>query len=265
MIRPFPANLRRKHHDSIASERYPARRFPFHIHDLSNTVCGNAHRPNRGEIRDIMDQMESPSDLDLLRRARQGHWEAFETLVNRLEPRVFALTMRLLRQRQDAEDATQQTFLKVMENLESFREEARVSTWVLRIATNHALTMLRKRRPERNIPLEVVSGGNGETESPMPHPEFIAQWHDNPADLAERSEVKRLLESALDELDEKYRVVFALRDMEQFSTRETAELLGISESNVKVRLLRARLQLRERLTHTLGDEKTRVPPAEHHH
>jgi RNA polymerase sigma-70 factor (ECF subfamily) len=207
---------------------------------------------------------ETTSDLELMRQARAGQWEAFETLMVRLEPRVFALTTRLLRQRQDAEDATQQTFVKVMENLDKFREESSVSTWVLRIATNHALTMLRKRRPERNIPLDVVPPG-GDGEGPMPHPHFIARWGENPAELAERAEVKRLLESALDELDEKYRVVFTLRDIEQFSTRETAELLDISESNVKVRLLRARLQLRELLTHSLGDESTRVSPADHHH
>ncbi|MFO7907703.1 MAG: RNA polymerase sigma factor [Planctomycetota bacterium] len=211
-----------------------------------------------------MDNGDVISDLDLLRRARQGEWEAFEALVNRLEPRVFAAAMRLLRQRQDAEDATQQTFLKVMEKLDSFREEASVATWVLRIATNHALTMLQKRRRTRHVPLEVDSPGN-DTEGPLPHPEFIAYWKNDPADLAERSEVKRMLESALDELAENYRIVFTLRDVEQFSTRETAELLGISESNVKVRLLRARLQLRERLTRSLGDERTRVRPAEHHH
>jgi RNA polymerase sigma-70 factor (ECF subfamily) len=210
-----------------------------------------------------MDNLE-PDDLELLRNARAGQWEAFETLVTRLEPRVFALSMRLLRQRQDAEDATQQTFIKVMENLDRFREEASVATWVLRIATNHSLTMLRKRRSQRTVQLDMPHDGRAD-ETPMPHPEFIAQWRDDPADLAERSEIKELLGKALDELDEKYRVVFTLRDVEQFSTRETAELIGITESNVKVRLLRARLQLRERLTSTLGDADTQLHPADHHH
>ncbi len=227
-------------------------------------VVASAGRVTCSEGLCDMDNRELPSDLELLRRARDGQWEAFETLVKRLEPRVFALSMRLLRQRQDAEDSTQQTFLKVMESMDRFREEASVSTWVLRIATNHALTMLRKRRPERNISLDVVSSADG-SDGPLPHPDYIARWKDDPADLAERSEVKQLLLEALDELDEKYRVTFTLRDIEQFSTRETAELLGITESNVKVRLLRARLQLRERLTHILGDEETRVEPAEHDH
>ncbi len=88
-----------------------------------------------------------------------GEWDAFESLVNRLEPRVFALSMRLLRQRQDAEDATQQTFLKVMENLDGFREEASVATWVLRIATNHALTMLRQTAPGTEFAPRVCAVG----------------------------------------------------------------------------------------------------------
>ncbi len=211
-----------------------------------------------------MDNVETQDELELFRRARDGQWEAFEALVNRLEPRVFALSMRLLRQRQDAEDATQQTFVKVMENLDRFREESSVATWVLRIATNNALTMLRKRRPEQSLRLDVASSSDG-SNGPLPHPEVIAQWKDDPADLAERSEVKQLLEQTLSELNEKYRVVFTLRDVEQFSTRETAKLLGITESNVKVRLLRARLQLRERLTKVLGDDATRVARADYHH
>ncbi len=102
-------------------------------------------------------------------------------------------------------------------------------------------------------------------EGRFPTLKFIAQWRDDPAALAQQSEVKELLDNALNELDDKYRVVFVLRDVEQFSTRETAESLGISESNVKVRLLRARLKLRERLTVALGDESTRVFPDPHHH
>jgi RNA polymerase sigma-70 factor (ECF subfamily) len=210
-----------------------------------------------------MDSSTSPSDLELLRSAREGQWEAFEALVARLEPRVFRLTWRILQQREDAEDATQQTFINVMEHLDQFREEAAVATWVLRIATNQALAMLRKRRGRNTVRLD-TQPNHGDEETPMPHPEFIAQWRDDPAELAERSEVKELLGQALAELDEKYRVVFVLRDVEQFSTKETAELLGISESNVKVRLLRARLRLRERLTRALGDESTRLTPDHDH-
>jgi RNA polymerase sigma-70 factor (ECF subfamily) len=87
----------------------------------------------------------------------------------------------------------------------------------------------------------------------MPHPEFIADWRQSPEELVHRNETRRLLEEALDQLDEKHRLVFLLRDVEGMSVRETAEALGLSEVNVKVRLLRARLQLREQLTRRLGD------------
>ena len=203
------------------------------------------------------------NDLELLRRARDGQWEAFEALVTRYEPRVFGLAWRILQHRQDAEDATQQAFISVMEHLNRFREEAGVATWILRIATNHALTILRKRRRTSTVPLKLDANPEG-GDTNLPHPDYIAQWRDDPAELAQRAEVNQLLAEALSELDEKYRLAFVLRDVEQFSTKETAELLGISVSNVKVRLLRARLQLRERLTPVLGDESTRMRPQHEH-
>jgi RNA polymerase sigma-70 factor (ECF subfamily) len=206
----------------------------------------------------------SPTDLQLLHRARDGQWEAFDTLVTRLEPRVLRLTTRILQQRQDAEDATQQTFINVLDNLDRFREDSSVATWILRIASNQALTTLRKRRRRRAVPLEPPVDASSD-DLPLPHPEFIARWRDDPADLAQQSEVKRAIENALLELDEKYSLVFVLRDIEHLSTRETADILAISENNVKVRLLRARLQLRERLTRLLGDESTRLSPSAHHH
>jgi RNA polymerase sigma-70 factor (ECF subfamily) len=206
----------------------------------------------------------TPSDLQLLSLARQGQWDAFEMLVARFEPRVFGLAWRILQQREDAEDITQQTFLSVMEHLDRFRGESSLATWVLRIATNHALKLLRKRRGLVTVPLETtVRGGGGDSE-PLPHPEFIAQWQNDPADLAQRAEIRQLLNEALAEVDEKHRVVFVLRDVEGFSTQETADMLGLSVANVKVRLMRARLQLRERLTRVLGDETTRVSAAHDH-
>jgi RNA polymerase sigma-70 factor, ECF subfamily len=204
---------------------------------------------------------QSRDELELLRGARSGRWEAFDALVTRFEPLVYAVAYRILQQRQDAEDAAQQTFLSVMENMQDFREESSVATWIRRIASNHALALLRKRRVRSTVSWQIQGGEDG---AELPHPEFIARWQDNPLELAQRSEVRQLLEEALAELDEKYRLAFVLRDVEEFSTREAAQMLGISEANMKVRLLRARLQLRERLTRVLGDEATRVTP-EHDH
>ena len=207
---------------------------------------------------------DPPDDMELVALARNGQWDAFETLVSRFESRVFGLTRRILQQREDAEDATQQTFLSVMENLDRFRGEASFATWILRIATNHALKILRKRQRRRTVPLDLQGGPDG-GDGELPHPDFIAQWSDDPADLAQRAEVQQLLSEAMTELDDKYRLVFLIRDVQGFSTRETAEMLELTESNVKVRLLRARLQLRERLTRVLGDESTQIVPDHDHH
>lgn len=202
-------------------------------------------------------EVDKPDDLELFQRARTGEWEAFETLVNRLQPRVYQLAYRIVRQQQDAEDVTQQTFISVMENLEKFREESAVSTWVLRIATNHALQVLRKRRGRKTIALDQPVG-DGDDYASVPMPDFVAQWRENPEDLVQRAEVKQVLHKALDELDPKYGIVFVLRDIEGYSTQETAEVLELSQSNVKVRLLRARMQLREQLTRQFGDEAHRI-------
>jgi RNA polymerase sigma-70 factor (ECF subfamily) len=201
------------------------------------------------------------ADLELLRRARRGDFVAFTALVDRYQHRVYGLAYRILGQRQDAEDVTQQTFLAVLEHLDAFREEAAVATWILRIATNHALKVLRKRRGLPTVPLDADGGDEA---AGLPHPDYVARWRDGPEELAQRAEVRRLIDQALAELDDKYRVVFLLRDVEGLAIRDTAEALGLTEAAVKVRLLRARLQLRERLTRALGDEATRIVPDHPH-
>jgi RNA polymerase sigma-70 factor (ECF subfamily) len=203
---------------------------------------------------------DSSTDLALLHRARAGEFAAFEELVTRLQPRVYGLARRMLGESHDAEDVTQQTFLSLVEHLDGFRGESSVVTWVLRIAANHALKLLRKRRGLPTVPLGETDDGYAD----LPHPQYIAPWRDDPADLAGRHETRHLIDRALADLDDKYRAVFVLRDVEGFSVKETADLLGISEANVKVRLLRARLALREKLTATLGDEAARARPHSPH-
>jgi len=202
-------------------------------------------------------------DRDFVRRAQAGDFTAFEELVGRFQSRVYGLAYRMLGEPHDAEDVTQQTFLSLVEHLRDFREESVVAAWVLRIAANHALKILRKRRGLLTTTLTDTSGAD-EGYGDVPHPEFIAPWRDDPVDLAERHEIRELIDRALAGLDEKYRAVFVLRDVEGFTIQETADLLGISEANVKVRLLRARLALRERLTRVLGDETARVFPDHQH-
>ena len=204
------------------------------------------------------------SDDEWVSRAKAGDLSAFESLANRHEQRVYSLALRMLRHEQDAEDVTQQTFLSALENLDGFRGEAAFATWLLRIATHAALKVIRKRDGLETVSLEAATESTDGYET-IPHPEYIADWSQSPDELAARNETRGLIEEALAEVDGKHRIVFLLRDVEGLSVTETAAALGLSEANVKVRLLRARLQLRERLTSTLGDPASRIERAPHHH
>src|ERR1039458_9381903 len=204
------------------------------------------------------------SDTDLVTRAKAGELDAFEALTNRYEQRVYSLALRMLRQEQDAEDVTQQTFLSAVENLDGFRGEASFATWLLRIATHAALKVIRKKRGLNTVSLEEATE-EADSYGTIPHPEYIADWRQSPEQLVQKNEIQRLLDDALAKLDEKHRLVFLLRDVEGLSVKETAEALGLSEANTKVRLLRARLQLREQLTQTLGDPDRRVARTPHDH
>ncbi len=201
-------------------------------------------------------------DRDLIRRARKGDFSAFEALVSKYERRVFGLAFRIVGRHHDAEEVVQQTFLSVVEHLGGFREESTFYTWLTRIAANHALALLRRRKVRATLPL--AENQTRDNYGDMPHPGYIAQWRETPEEIVSRREVQTRLNEALGELDEKYRVVFVLRDIEGLSTNETAEALDLTPSNVKVRLLRARLMLRERLTRMFGDEATRVEPDHRH-
>ncbi len=208
------------------------------------------------------ESIASVEDVELVRRAKAGELAAFEVLVGRHEQRVYSLAYRILRNPHDAEDVTQQAFLSAVEHLQGFREEASFSTWLLRIATFAALKVIRKRNGLEVVSLDEATEPSPERDS-IPHPEYIADWRESPERLVNRNETRRLIDEALDQLDEKHRVVFVLRDVEGLSVRETAEALGLSEVNVKVRLLRARLQLRERLTQAFGDPAKRLAPHAH--
>ena len=204
------------------------------------------------------------ADTELVHAAKAGDLAAFEELTTRQERRIYSLAYRILQNPQDAEDVTQQTFLSAVENLASFREEASFATWLSRVATFAALKVIRKHKGLATVSLEAATEPREDYDA-IPHPEYIADWKQSPEQLVERNETQRLLDEALAQLDEKHRLVFVLRDVEGLSVRETAASLGLSEANVKVRLLRARLQLREHLTRTLGDPATRLVRGPHPH
>lgn len=194
--------------------------------------------------------------------AKAGDFDAFEELVTRQERAVYAAAMRILRRHEDAEDVVQTTFLKALEHLGNFREEASFGTWVRRIAVNTALKVLRKQKGLATVSLDEATSPNDEGE--VRHPDYVAAWRDDPADLVGRRDTARILDEAIEELSEKHRVVFILRDIEEMSVRETAEALGITQANVKVRLLRARLALRETLTRLFGDDQRRAQKTDGH-
>jgi RNA polymerase sigma-70 factor (ECF subfamily) len=198
-------------------------------------------------------------DLPLVRQAGAGDFAAFDTLVTRYEERIYTLARRIVHEPHDAEEVVQETFLSVLEHLPAYRGEALFRNWILRIATNAALKQLRKKRGLRTLSLDAADEDDG----PLPHPEYIAPWQEDPAQLARQHEVRALLEGALSQLDEKHRLVFILRDVEELSIEETAGALGISQANVKIRLMRARLMLCEKLTRVLGDEDRRATPHRH--
>jgi RNA polymerase sigma-70 factor, ECF subfamily len=194
------------------------------------------------------------TDMDLVRAAKAGDLAALDELIDRYDRRVYVLARRIVGQEQDAEDVTQQTFISALENLDGFREESSFATWLFRIATHAALKVIRKRRGLATVSLEENTEPQEGMDS-VPHPEYITDWRESPEQLAHKNETQGMIEKALAELDEKHRLVFLLRDVDGFSVKETADALGISEANVKVRLLRARLQLREQLTHLFGDPR----------
>lgn len=191
-------------------------------------------------------------DLPLVQQALTGDYAAFEQLVNRYEKRIYALALRITRNDADAQDATQSALLAMLEKLDSFSQTSTFASWILRIATNEALVILRKKRVRQAQSLDA----GPDDSAPLPHPSLIAPWRQNPDQFASNNEIRQLIDAALDELDEKYRLVFLLRDIQGLSTEEAAAALGLSTSNVKVRLLRARLMLREKLTSALADPAT---------
>ena len=191
------------------------------------------------------------TDHQLLKHAAEGDFEAFDELVRRHERSLYAIARRITKNRADAEDVVQQTFVSVLRRLRGFRGDSSFRTWASRIATNHAIDTLRKRAA---LPvLSTDRDGDGESPSSWPEPKRISRWRSSPEEMAQHRETLQLLEAALEELDDKYRLVFILRDIEGLTTRQTAEMLDISENNVRVRLIRARLMLRERLAEYFGE------------
>lgn len=186
-------------------------------------------------------------DQELLQRVRAGEREAFYTLVSRYERPLYRSALAITRNPTDAEDVVQETFLRAYEHLAQFRGEAKFQTWLTQIALNTARMKLRK---NHGALWESLDQPRATEEGVLPRD--VREWRENPEQQLGREEIEALLHQALKGLPAGYREVLALRDIQLLSTQETAEILGLSVANVKTRLLRARLQLRERLAAHLG-------------
>jgi RNA polymerase sigma-70 factor (ECF subfamily) len=190
--------------------------------------------------------VSSLADADetiLVAQSREGDTAAFGELVRRYEGKIFRLAQHVTQNREDAEDVLQETFMKAYEHLDQFQGNSKFYTWIVRIAVNQALMKLRRRKTDKSVSLdETIDTG----EDTMVRE--IAAWDEDPEQRFTRDELGGILDTAVQSLEPPYRSVFQLRDIDELSTEETAEALGLSVPAVKSRLLRARLQLREKLT-----------------
>lgn len=190
-----------------------------------------------------LSSLAASDESALLAQAREGDTQAFGELVRRYETKIFRLAQHITQNREDAEDVLQETFLKAYEHLDQFQGNSKFYTWVVRIAVNQALMKLRRRKTDKSVSLDETIDTGEDTIV-----REIAAWDEDPEQRFSREEIGQILDSAIQGLEPPYRSVFALRDIEGLSTEETAEALGLSVPAVKSRLLRARLQLREKLT-----------------
>ena len=193
-----------------------------------------------------------------LKLLQGGNPEEFSRLVNMYSSKIYRLAIKMLNQQQDAEDVLQETFIKAYRGLKSFDGRSKLSTWLFRIATNEALMILRRKHPDFLSIDESLETEEGEQE-----PVQIVDWCCLPENEFLSEETRKLLDAAVQTLPESLRVVFLLRDINDLSTHETAEVLGLSDTAVKTRLSRARLRLREELSVYFGERVNVIREAHH--
>jgi len=176
-------------------------------------------------------------------RAKAGDTAAFEQLVRQYDRQIFRTAQHITQNREDAEDITQDVFFKAFQKLDQFQGNSKFSTWLVRIAVNESLMRLRKRKTSKTVSMDQdVETDEGSI------PRDFAEWRPNPEQNYSQAELAEILRKTIAGLPPGFRTVFTLRDIENLSTEETAAALGLSVPAVKSRLLRARLQLRERLS-----------------
>ena len=187
--------------------------------------------------------IEEHPDVALVARAKEGDSAAFEQLIKQYERQIFRTALHITQNREDAEDITQDVFFKAFQKLDQFKGDSKFSTWLVRIAVNESLMRLRKRKTSKTVSMDQdLQTDEGSI------PRDFAEWRPNPEQIYSQSELGDILRKTIAGLPPGFRTVFTLRDIENLSTEETAAALKLSVPAVKSRLLRARLQLRERLS-----------------
>jgi RNA polymerase sigma-70 factor, ECF subfamily len=201
-------------------------------------------------------ELASASDIELVHLALEKDADVFRIIMKRHNRRLYRLARAVVHGDSEAEDIVQETYVLAFTNLGKFRGEASLATWLMRIALNEARGRLRRRRPA--VDLMILDSPEGASTRPMPLSSSAAA--DDPERAAAQQEIRRLLERAIDDLPEPFRVVFVMRDVEEMSIADTAGLLGVPPETVKTRLHRARRQLRRALADQLASSLTGVFP-----
>jgi RNA polymerase sigma-70 factor (ECF subfamily) len=189
-------------------------------------------------------KLNPQEEAERIRRILAGEKQLFHELIRPCERGIYFLLFSLLRNEAEAEDAAQETVIKIYRNLHLFRGEAQFRTWALSIARNEGLSRLRKAENRREDSLDALSEDQGGDFTPS----ILTSWREVPTEALERKELGMLLRQAIQGLPEIYRNVVLMRDVEEMDVCETAAALGITESAVKVRLHRARALLQRSLT-----------------
>jgi RNA polymerase sigma-70 factor (ECF subfamily) len=203
--------------------------------------------------------VDREQEVELARKLIAGEPEAFDRFVEHFRAKIFKYSWLMCGHREDAEEVAQETLLKVFENFAQIREAERVRPWVFRIAKNACLMKRRKSvfAPAKELSLDELMPVKTRTDGQVRIE--IADWSAQPDDLFLRAELRQTLAISIRELPEMYRTVLLLRDLEELSTHETAEILELSEDVVKTRLHRARLAVRQKLDEKLRSERPWLP------
>ena len=194
------------------------------------------NNPNRKKIKD--------EDFDLIQSINAGQVDKFHDLVKRYEQKLYNFSLRMCRDHSDAEDMVQDTFLNVFRYIKNFRYETKFKNWLYKVA---ASTCIKKRRKSKFAPQRELSLDEFYPQAEAEVPQQVPDWAQMPLDKLLNEELAGAINRGILSIPKKYRMVIVLRDIEGFSTLETAQILNLSPANVKVRLHRARLYLRDKL------------------